>query len=305
MRGEAKKELSDEEQNFMADNEKKNPDTNSETREIPEADKETNIAEQKVENEPEARQIQKVREKIKKEFKKNEIIPEDYQGTADKSDKKEADVSKVNLNYEKIPLLLEQLLADFKPAPERLKIGAEVKKIYKNNIELFCKQNEDNSAYNKLLIHELPEEPVQDILAICQKDGKKVEKKDFEKMLVELGYNVNVLFSKRDGCDYDAAINVNGYSIPGWNKVVDFLRKYNNNLAVFFGKRFAPGNSRLHVRMFEGNKHTYVAAHIDEFNWINTNVRGVKKSHGKSGQGDYVNGGKYFLKSLEQYLNKS
>jgi hypothetical protein len=151
--------------------------------------------------------------------------------------------------------------------------------------------------------HELAEEPVENILIIREKNDNKIDKKQFNKMLVDLGYNVNVLFSKNHGCDYDAAININGYSIPGWNHFVNLLRKINSNAAIFAGKRFAPGNSRLHIRIYEGNKAWYVIAHIDEYNWTSFNIAGIIKSHVGSGMGDYKNGNRYFLESLRYYFD--
>ena len=200
--------------------------------------------------------------------------------------------------------LLGQLLQDLKPSPERLNLKVNIQEISKKDILAYCEERNDQNVYEKMAEHELPDEPVEKIVVINQQSGEKIEKKYFNKILSDLGYNIYVLFSKNHGCDYEATININGYSIPGWNLLVKFLRKFNSNLAIFLGKRFAPGRSRLHIRVFEGKNTWYVIAHIDEFNWINFNLRGVKKSHVGSGQGDYINGTKYFSESLKYYFNK-
>jgi len=204
---------------------------------------------------------------------------------------------------EKVAGLLEELIADFKPVPERLDIEIEIENISVDKIEEFCEKNGDVDTYKKMMIHDIPKEHVENIIALAKKGGDNLQKDEMEKLLTDLGYNVKVLMSKTFGCDYDAATNIGGYSIPGWEKVVDYLRKYNNNLAVFFGKRFAPGKSRLHIHVYEGNTHTYVIPHIDEFNWINSNIAGVKKSHVGYGAGDTTTGNKYFLKSLMEYFS--
>lgn len=204
---------------------------------------------------------------------------------------------------EKVAGLLEELVADFKPVPERLDIDIEIENITVDNIEEFCGENEDVDAYKKMMIHDIPKEHMENIIALAKKGGENLKKKEMEKLLMDLGYSVSVLISKTFGCDYDAATNIGGYSIPGREKVVDYLRKYNNNLAVFFGKRFAPGKSRLHIHVYEGKTHAYVIPHIDEFNWINSNIAGVRKSHVGYGAGGTITGNKYFLKSLMEYFS--
>jgi hypothetical protein len=210
---------------------------------------------------------------------------------------------KNQLHLKKILPLLGQLLQDLRPGPERLNLRVKIEEISKVEILDYCKGKNDLSVYGKMNEHELPDEPMEKIIAIGQQDGKKIEKKYFNRILSDLGYNVHVIFSKNHGCDFEAAINVNGYSVPGWSSLIKFLRKFNSNLAIFLGKRFAPGRSRLHIRVFEGKRTWYVIAHIDKFNWINFNLAGVKKSHTGSGQGDYENGEKYFLESLKYYFS--
>lgn len=212
--------------------------------------------------------------------------------------------NKKQLHIRKIVPLLGQLIRDIKPRPERLKLNVRVVLIPKQDILRYCTKYQDQRVYRKMAQHELRDEPVEKIVTIYHPKRKKIKKKHFNRILSDLGYNVNVIFSKNHGCDYEAAINVNGYVIPGWHLLIKLLRKLNSNLAVFWGKRFAPGRSRLHIRIFEGKYVWYVIAHIDEFNWINVNVSKVKKSHAGSGQGDYKNGTKLFVQSLEYYFKE-
>lgn len=210
--------------------------------------------------------------------------------------------SKNTIKYHRIRPLLEQLFEDIKAVPERLNMQITIDEVYKNDIESFCRANEDIKTYEKMFEHELSYEPVENIVIISQINGGKIEKKYFKKLLTDLGYNINVLFSKKNGSDFEAAINVNGYSIPGWKHLIRGLRKMDNNLASFLGKRFAPGVSRLHIRIFEGAKHWYIVAHIDEFNWTSFNLPGIKKSHVGQGAGNYTDGARCFLDSLEYYF---
>ena len=208
----------------------------------------------------------------------------------------------MSFHYKSTSHLLKQLIVDLKPVPERLNLDVEILEVGKKEIENFCDGNNDGEVFRKMMIHELIEEPAEKIVVIKQKNGEKIEKKYFMRLLSDLGYNVNVIFSKNHGSDFEAAINVNGYSIPGWELLIKLLRKLRTGWAVFWGKRFAPGRSRLHIRIFEGKRHWYVIAHIDTFNWINFNLGGVKKSHVGSGRGDYTNGTIYFIESLKKYF---
>jgi hypothetical protein len=213
------------------------------------------------------------------------------------------DIQKQKVHISRFAPLLGQLLKDLRPAPERVNIRGSVDFVEKNKIKDFCLKNKDDDVYEKMMEHELVHEPVEKIVVFTQENGEKIEKIYFDKILVDLGYNVDVLFSKNHGSDYEAATNINGYSIPGWGALLNLLRKLHSNLYVFLGKRFAPGFSRLHIRIFEGKNTWYVIAHIDIVNWLNIqNVKGIFKSHVGSGQGDYQNGTKYFAESLKHYF---
>lgn len=210
-----------------------------------------------------------------------------------------------SLKYLKISQLFKQLIVDLKPPKERLKIHIDIKKIRKSELAEHLKNKSDyDLLFEKLTTGGLEIEPYEHVIELSKKDGTKLEKLEMNRMLSDLGYNINVIFSKNHKADYSAAINVNGYSIPGWETLINFLRKFNTNIAIFLGKRFAPGKSRLHILLFEGVKNFYIIAHIDVFSWTNFNIRGVLKSHHGSGQGDYKDGLEYFIKSLNYYLNK-
>ncbi len=208
------------------------------------------------------------------------------------------------LRFERIPALFSQLISDIKPVPERLNIKVNIRVVNKKRIEKFCKKNNDLNILRKMMSHELVKEPAEKVIVISRQNKKKIRKKYFNKLLEDLGYNVNVLLSKSHEADYEAAINIGGYSIPGWAKFVKLLRKFNNNIAVFFGKRFAPGKSRLHVRIWQGEKHWYLIAHIDKYNYV-FNIKQIGRSHIGSGAGDYKRGNKYFLDSLKYYFGKN
>lgn len=205
----------------------------------------------------------------------------------------------------KISPLLKQLLADLKSPPERLNVKVNIETVKNEDVREYCQRLGDIDVYRKMNSHELVHEPLEEIVVISQKNGQKIAKKDFDRILVDLGYNVNVLLSKDRGADYDAAISVGGYSIPGWKHLVNLLRKINSNIAIFLGKRFAPGMSRLHIRIYEGRKCQYVTAHIDKFGVLSFNIEGIKKAHFGSGGGDYKKGTKFFVNSLKYYFSNS
>lgn len=209
---------------------------------------------------------------------------------------------KGRIKFKNLAFVFRQLISDLKPEPERVNIRVKIELINKNEIEKYCLDKNDFESYEKMMIHELINEPVKEIIVLSKENKEKIEKKYFNKILIDLGYNLNVIFSKNHGSDYEAATNINGYSIPGWSYLVKAIRKINKGLAVFAGKRFAPGRSRLHIRIFEGKKHWYIISHIDKFNWLNLNIKEVKHSHSGSGKGDYENGTRFFLESLKYYF---
>lgn len=212
--------------------------------------------------------------------------------------------SDVDNNYYKFPIFIKQLLIDVAPVSMRLKIDAAIEEIKPEDFKLFCEKNGGLDAYKKIASYELINDPVERIISISRKDGKELTEIDVKKILKDLGYNINILLSKKDECSFDAAININGYSVPGWKKVVSFVRKFDIRIAVFLGKRFAPGRSRLHLRFYKGDKNWYAIAHID-FNWINWDLIQIHKSHNNSGKGDYKTGNKCFIECLRRYFEKN
>lgn len=202
----------------------------------------------------------------------------------------------------KVSSILKQFIYDLQPFSSKLDVKVDIKIIDKSEIKNFCRKNSDMMALNKMMIHELTKEPSEKIIALNSQNGNKIAKQRIDKILIDLGYNLYVLFSRNHKADYEAATNIYGYIIPGWKKLINFMKKFNINIAVFFGKRFAPGKSRLHIRIFEGDKYWYILAHIDRVNWINFNIFKVRRAHFVVGTGDYINGTKYFLKSLQEYF---
>lgn len=212
--------------------------------------------------------------------------------------------SEKDINYNKVIIFIKQLLIDIPSREERFKADVIIEEIKLKSVKSFCKNNNGLNAYEKMSFFELKHEPIEKIISISRKDCEELTETDIKKILEDLGYNINVLLSKKDSCDFDAAVNINGYSIPGWKKFIVFLRKLNTNIAVFLGKRFAPGRSRLHLRFYKGNKNWYAIAHID-FNWMSLDLRKINKAHNKSGQGDYKTGNRCFAECLKKYFEKN
>ena len=139
-------------------------------------------------------------------------------------------------------------------------------------------------------------------IAISQENFQKIKEKYFKRLLQDMGYNTRVYFAKNNGADLKAAMSINGYLVPGWSLMIRLIRKFSKNKARFFGKKFSPGRSRLHIRIYEGNNYWYATAHIDKYNFFHYNILGIRRSHLGCGNGDYENGTKYFLESLKYYF---
>jgi hypothetical protein len=215
--------------------------------------------------------------------------------------RKHKDRSVSGNNHDKTSVFLRQLMIDLAPEAERLKFDAVIEEISPEDLRSFCKRKDGLGACEKMELHELKTEPVEKVISISRKDGKDLPEKDIKKILEDLGYNIDVLLSKKDSCCFDAVINIGGYSVLGWKKFVKLSRKINTDVAIFLGKSFAPGRSRLHLRLYRGSKNWYVIAHID-FNWVNWNLAKINRAHNHSGKGDYKTGNKCFVESLKKYF---
>ncbi|TAK96910.1 hypothetical protein EPO05_00590 [Patescibacteria group bacterium] len=207
------------------------------------------------------------------------------------------------ISQDKTTPILKHLIRGLKPVAERVSAGVCVAEMGVKEISEYCGEKKDWAAYRKMAKHELFKEPVEKVIVVSHKNGKKISKKQFRQILSDLGFNSRVLLSGKHECDFEAVLNVNGYTIWGWGAFVELLWRSSRSLAIALGKRFAPGKSRLHIRVYEGHKALYVIAHIDEFNLVSFNLWGIAKSHLRSGRGDYKNGTECLAKGLQHYLN--
>jgi hypothetical protein len=199
-------------------------------------------------------------------------------------------------------LWFKQLIADLTPEPKRQQIKIHLFEVAQQKIDEFCQQNKDFIALQKMKFHELQEQ-LDTVVAICKEEGEKIQKQCLTKILSDLGYNNKTIFAYKYNADCKATVGFNGYSIPGWSIIIRLLRKLNRQSAVYLGKKISPARSRLHLRLFEGEKHWYITAHIDKYNWFHYNIWGVIKSHFVPGNADYINGTKFFVESLKEYFN--
>ena len=206
------------------------------------------------------------------------------------------------ISQDKADPILDHLIRGLKPATERVSAGVIVEEKDVKEIADYCGEKKDWTAYRRMAKHELFKEPVEKVIVVSHKNGKKISKRQFRQILSDLGFNSRVLLSGKHDCDFEAVLNVNGYTVWGWGALVELLWRSSRSLAIALGKRFAPGKSRLHLRVYEGHKALYVIAHIDEFNLVGLNFWGIAKSHLRSGRGDYKNGTDYLAKGLQHYL---
>jgi hypothetical protein len=149
----------------------------------------------------------------------------------------------------------------------------------------------------RAVAHELSgKEPVEVVIVLknTKKSLGRLTTNQVKDLLDDLGFNVSPTFSGKHFADFEAVMNVGGYSIPGWvsfgRTVARFFPSQQKDILL----KLSPGRDRLHIRVFEMNDGSWmIAAHTD-FNWINLNLPKIYKAHvysgGPVGSGDYITG---------------
>jgi len=203
-----------------------------------------------------------------------------------------------------IPLLAREIFRDIKPASKVKRSKVFIDVVKKSNIQSFCKKNGDLKVLKKMVEHELTKEPCEKIIALRNEHGNKHESRELKRFLKRVGFNTNPVFSSNHREDFAGVLNINGFVVPGWKKIVTMARIISSRGATLLGKTYAPGRSRLHVRFYKGASRWYLVAHIDEYNWIHPNIIKAKDCHLSSGKGNYKLGQKLMMKILRYYFKR-
>ncbi len=168
--------------------------------------------------------------------------------------------------------------------------------------EIRDKKNPTN-AEKKLLRYELSgREDVEYIFLLrCDNTSVKLSANQIKDFFENIGFDVDVLFSKPFFSDRAAVMNVGGYIVPFLGRFMEYLLKTifptRGDLLV---RRFIWRERRIHIRFYHNNGDWYMTAHLDVFNVLNW-TEGLWRfcySHIRTGQGDYAFGTQAMIKLL-------
>lgn len=145
-------------------------------------------------------------------------------------------------------------------------------------------------AEKRALQHELSGiEPVEDVIVIWNKDknSERLSTYQVKEILSDMGFNVDEVLGGQHFADVTAVMNVNGFVVPGWVRVANFLSRLLGGSKKLLLSKLSPGKDRLHIRLFENNDGSWIViAHTDN-NWITINPVRIYKAHIEKGAGDY------------------
>lgn len=166
-------------------------------------------------------------------------------------------------------------------------------KIQLENVSSIREKKHLLPSEKRALFHEFSGiEPVEQFIVLtnANKSLGRLTTFQIKEMFNDMGFNVNPTFADRHFSDFDAVMNIGGYSIPGWVKAARSLSKIFPTQEKNLFRRLSPGSDRLHLRFFESNDGSWlIAAHTDH-NWLSLNLKKVYKAHIGYGAGDYVTG---------------
>lgn len=163
----------------------------------------------------------------------------------------------------------------------------------------------------RALAHELSgKEPVEQVIIIknAKKSLGRLTTSQIKDILDDIGFNVDPTFSGKHFADFEAIMNVGGYSIPGWVKLARILARIFPSQEKDLLLKLSPGRDRLHIRVFEMNDGSWMLVAHTDFNWINLNIPRIYRAHvssgGPVGSGDYITGTIMMHTLLKKFVEK-
>jgi len=180
---------------------------------------------------------------------------------------------------------------------------------YKLNIELRDVQKVKTKKFllpaeKKEIRYELSgKEPVEKVIVLDNSDTKLGRLTTFQMkdILDDMGFNVDVLVSGKHYSDFDAVLNIGGFSLPGWRWFVGQISKIIPTGEKLLLSKLSPGRTRLHVRVFEQNDGSWVLIAHTDINWLSINFSSVYRAHMREGAGDYTMGTRIMFNLLNRF----
>lgn len=145
----------------------------------------------------------------------------------------------------------------------------------------------------RALLHEFSGvEPVKEFIVLTneKKSLGRLTTFQIKEIFDDMGFNIGPTFGGKHFSDFDAVMNIGGYSIPGWVRFARVVTKFFPSQEKNLLRKLSPGIDRLHIRLFESNDGSWIIVAHTDHNWLSLNLKRVYKAHVGYGAGDYVTG---------------
>jgi hypothetical protein len=171
-------------------------------------------------------------------------------------------------------------------------------------VEDIFKKAIKTDAEERMVKHEITKEKIQEVILLENAKAQGLTLWQIRDMFDDMGFNCDIFFQWERYSDLNAIYNIGGYITPFYKQLVDLLIGKKSKFYKFLLYKVSLGKGRFHLRFYDnGDGGWYIAAHIDEVNWMN--IFASRKHHSKKGgEGDYETG-TYVLHRMLQHLKKT
>lgn len=177
--------------------------------------------------------------------------------------------------------------------PAKKSYGKCELKITLIQVEDIIRKGRKTDAEERMTKHEITKESVREVILLENAKARGLTLWQIRDMFDDLGFNCDIFLQWERFADLNAIYNIGGYLTPFYKQLVDLLIGKKSKFYKFFLYKVSWGKGRLHLRFYDNGDGTwYIAAHVDDINWLNIfAARRIGKHHSKKGgQGDYATG---------------
>jgi hypothetical protein len=154
------------------------------------------------------------------------------------------------------------------------------------------KKNPSVTEERALLFELSGNESIEEVIVLDNANPRfgKVTVFQMKEILNDMGFNIDPWLSGKHKADFEAVMNINGYSIPGWVKIARVVARFFPSHEKALLLKLSPGRDRLHLSAFENTDGSWIITAHTDYNWLNLNLVRVLKSHIGHGAGDFITG---------------
>jgi len=169
------------------------------------------------------------------------------------------------------------------------------------DVENIIKKQRKTDAEERMVKHEITNEKVKEVILLENAKAQGLTLWQIRDMFDDLGFNCDIFFQWERYSDLNAIYNIGGFVLPFYKQLIDIFVGEKSKFYKFFMYKVSPGKTRFHLRFYDnGDGSWYIAAHIDNVNWMN--VFAARKHHSKrGGEGDYETGTNVLHRMLKEF----